>query len=75
MNINVKTITGKNIPYEINFNDNIESLKRKIQDKEGINMNEQRLIYCGKQLEDNQTFNNYNIQSDSIIHLLLKLRG
>ena len=73
--INIKTLTGKNVEVKVMKYTKVEEVKTLIQNKEGIPTDQQRLIFAGRQLEDEKKLSEYNISRDATLHLVLRLRG
>jgi len=71
----VKTLTGKTIQLLANSAMDIANVKELIQEKEGIPLDQQRIVFAGKQLEDGRTLGDYNVPNDATIHIVLRLRG
>ncbi|KAK0423675.1 hypothetical protein QR680_008270 [Steinernema hermaphroditum] len=75
MLIKVKTLTGKEVELDIEHNERVSRLKEKIEEKEGIPPAQQRLIFSGKQMNDDKGVDEYRIAAGSVLHLVLALRG
>lgn len=73
--IQVKTLTGNTLMLNVRPTDTILSIKQQIMQQQAIPVDQQRLICSGKQLEDNLKVEDYNITQDSVLHLVLRLRG
>jgi len=75
MKIHIKTLTGAFRTLDVEYTNTIEEVKQKLQDIEGIPIEQQKLVHCSKVLENDKTLDDYNIGKDSIIQLVLQLRG
>ncbi|EGT49148.1 hypothetical protein CAEBREN_07880 [Caenorhabditis brenneri] len=75
MLIKVKTLTGKEIELDIESGDKVERIKEKVEEKEGIPPAQQRLIFAGKQMNEDKTAADYKVVGGSVLHLVLALRG
>jgi ubiquitin len=73
--ISVKTLTGKRIVLEVEPTDRIEDVKAKVQEREGIPPDRQRLIFAGQQLEEGNTLDDYSVPDGAVFHLVLRLKG
>ena len=75
MQIFVKSLTGQCMTFDVDRNESIDVIKAKIQEKQGIPQEQQRLIWAGKDLQIGKTLSDYNIQQDSTLHLVIRVRG
>lgn len=75
MIVYIKTLTGKTLMINVDQNESIEGLKEKIQEKEGIPPDQQRIIFAGQELSDEKHFEDYSIKKEATLHLVIRLRG
>jgi len=75
MLIKVRTLTGKEIELDIESDYKVSRIKERVEEKEGIPPVQQRLIYGGKQMADEKTAADYNLEGGTTLHLVLALRG
>ncbi|THH06626.1 hypothetical protein EW145_g3960 [Phellinidium pouzarii] len=75
MRIKVKTLTGKEIELDIDEADQISRIKEKVEEQSGVPPQQQRLIYRGRQMQDDKTAQEVNVMPGDVLHLVLALRG
>lgn len=75
MLVKVKTLTGKEIEVDVEPKEKVIKIKERVEEKEGIPPQQQRLIFGGKQMNDDKTIGEFNIEGGSVLHLVLALRG
>ncbi|CAJ1359199.1 unnamed protein product, partial [Effrenium voratum] len=75
MQIFIKTLTGRKTNFNFELDNTVRHVKEALQEKEGIQVEQIRLIYSGKQMSDECTLNDYNVKPGSTVHMVLQLRG
>jgi ubiquitin-like protein Nedd8 len=75
MQIFIKTLTGRKQQFNFENESTVLSVKQALQEKEGIQVDQIRLIFSGKQLSDEKTLQEYNVTAGGTIHMVLQLRG
>lgn len=75
MQIFARTLDGTTYTLDVNLSDTVHDVKVKFYEKEGYPPSQQRIVFCGKQLEDRRTLSYYNIQEKCTVHLVLRLRA
>ncbi|GFE55063.1 ubiquitin [Babesia ovis] len=75
MRVQVQTMMGQKLEVEVDPNETVLEFKKKLSKKQKLPVDQQRIIYEGKMLQDNKTLADYNIKNNSVIHMVLRLRG